>query len=62
VNGADEQDWTRRHLALMRTQPGHWCQVPGCTGSQPLMEVKTRAEVEADQWPGQTIDMPSSGR
>lgn len=57
--GDPAADWTQRHIALMRTQRGHWCFVAGCTGSQPLMWVPTEREVMAEQQPrGQAIDMP----
>lgn len=59
----DERDpaWTARHVKLMRTQRGHWCCVPGCTGSQPLMTVPTEREVWAERQPrGVAVDwLPS---
>jgi hypothetical protein len=55
----DDPEWAERHVRLMRTQPGHWCFVEGCTGSQPLMWVKTLTEVQAEQQPrGTAIDFP----
>lgn len=54
-----QDEWTARHVALMRTQRGHWCFVPGCTGSQPLMWVPTAAEVAAESAPrGRAVDLP----
>lgn len=50
--------WAERHIRLMRTQRGHWCFVPGCTGSQPLMWVPTATEVRAERQPrGTAIDL-----
>jgi hypothetical protein len=54
-----DSEWVRRHVALMRTQPGHWCSVKGCTGSQPLHWVPTELEVRAERQPrGRAIDYP----
>jgi hypothetical protein len=58
MTGTDA-DWAQRHVALMRTQRGHQCFVPGCTGSQPLMWVPTELEVRAESHPrGRAIDFP----
>lgn len=53
-----------RHIRLFRTQPGHDCTVPGCTGSQPLMWVPTEAEVRAEMGPRRPVFdiLPRSAR
>lgn len=53
-----DEAWAERHIRTMRCVR-HWCFVPGCVGSQPLMWVPTACEVANRQiGRGRAFDVP----